>query len=541
MSIKEYYMENAAGCFGSTAVWMKIRTSRLGTLVGIVIMLVLIGVGCELGTVSAPSTSGGSEGSITEEPVDPVPNDDIDDDGVANDVDVDDDGDGLIEIHDLVMLNAIRHDLDGRYYDDEADDGEGNEGDATGCPSAGCRGYELVRSLDFADDGSYPDGIIESAWRPNQGNLGAGDNAGWEPINDGTSNPFGATFDGNGHTISNLYIRAMLVQISNQNTSGLFSKISFGATVRNLRLEDANVHGKPTADNMTGILVGQNTGTIVSVHVTGNVYGKENYDGIGGLAGENQGTITGSSAIAQVYGGGRADYVGGLVGENLGDIVASFSSGAVYGGEGNDYVGGLAGSNSEGVIGNYSQSAVYGDEGNDGVGGLLGMNEAYVAANYATGNSDGGNGGNDAVGGLVGYNYGTITANYATGEASNGTDLGALIGNNGLNPDSGIHYSHAFGTPTTALGRGSGGTVLPTGVTGAAYLSDDPDTDEYVGSAWNDADNYTLNAWDFRDPGQAPVLRYSDYDGSSTVYRCAGDANNGRFIVPNCGTVLAGQ
>ena len=48
---------------------------------------------------------------------------DADGDRVANDVDVDDDNDGLIEINFLEDLDYVRHDLAGTSYDDEADDG----------------------------------------------------------------------------------------------------------------------------------------------------------------------------------------------------------------------------------------------------------------------------------------------------------------------------------------------------------------------------------------------------------------------------------
>lgn len=552
MNTNKYDMSKVAGSLRSPAARKgTIFCQCTAVLVGMGIAF--LSVGCALGEVATLSTSNDNGttnnsddkngGSGVEGQTDTLPTDDIDSDDVANAIDVDDDGDGLIEIHDLVMLSAIRYDLDGTHYDDEADDGIGNEGDATGCPSAGCSGYELARSLDFTDDGSYPDDIVESAWRPNQGNLGAGDNAGWEPIG-ASSSSFSAIFDGNGHTVSNLYIRILSTQSGSNIVSGLFGTIAFRGTVRNIRLADANVYGKATAYNKAGILAGQNMGKIISSHATGNIYGQAEQDGIGGLVGENQGAIIGSGAAAQVYGGGRDDYVGGLVGENLGDIIASFSSGAVHGGEGADYVGGLTGGNSEGIISSYSQAATYGDGGDDKVGGLIGINESYVAGSYATGDSDGGSGNSDAVGGFAGYNYGTINANYSSGAASNGVHLGALVGDNGLNPTSGIRYSYAFDASTTVVGRGSAGTALPTGVTNAADLTSDPDAAGYAGASWDSASSQTLGAWDFRGASQTPVVQYSDYDGTATgaaVYRCVETAGDARFVIPHCGTAIAGQ
>ena len=55
--------------------------------------------------------------------------------------------------------------------------------------------------------------------------------AGWTPIGSG-DNPFQVSFDGNGHTISNLYIN------SGDGGKGLFGKIASGSEVKNLRLAD---------------------------------------------------------------------------------------------------------------------------------------------------------------------------------------------------------------------------------------------------------------------------------------------------------------
>ena len=108
--------------------------------------------------------------------------------------DIDDDGNGLIEICDLEGLNAMRHQLDG-----------------TGCYEGGvseCKGYELKKNLDFNDEASYSNATDhKSQWTTG---------AGWEPIGSST-NPFTAIFEGNSHTISNLMINR-----SNTNRIGLF-------------------------------------------------------------------------------------------------------------------------------------------------------------------------------------------------------------------------------------------------------------------------------------------------------------------------------
>ena len=84
---------------------------------------------------------------------------DTDGDEVPDVDDVDDDNDGLIEIHDLDMFNHIQYSLAGTSYKTGADATDNREGapeDATDdCTTATesfylC-GYELARDLDFAE------------------------------------------------------------------------------------------------------------------------------------------------------------------------------------------------------------------------------------------------------------------------------------------------------------------------------------------------------------------------------------------------------
>ena len=115
---------------------------------------------------------------------------------VAQSADYDTDDDGLIEISNLEQLDAIRYDTNG----DDAADIAGNRSvyarlfsgisHMTGCPSGGCKGYELTRSLDFDDTSSYASGAVNSHWTTGSG---------WYPVDE-----CNAIFEGNGYTISNL-------------------------------------------------------------------------------------------------------------------------------------------------------------------------------------------------------------------------------------------------------------------------------------------------------------------------------------------------
>ena len=126
-------------------------------------------------------------------------------------------------------------------------------------------------------------------------------NGNWNPIgwyqnaaqlSGNVSNSFKGTFDGDGHTISDLKI----VNISkNLQNVGLFGVLD-GAVVKNLVIEDARVYGY----NHVGILAGQIKGesVITDVTVEGTAAANTSSGGyasdaaVGGLAGKIFGSIT---------------------------------------------------------------------------------------------------------------------------------------------------------------------------------------------------------------------------------------------------------
>ena len=140
-------------------------------------------------------------------------------------------------------------------------------------------GYELMNNLDFEDangDGTADD---KSIWA--EGASGAGVSGavaeGWAPIgyhNSSTDRAYyTATFDGRGHTISNLYINR-----SGTRYVGLFGVLGTEGNVRNLGIEGGSVTGR----NQVGGLVGWNDGTISACYATGNASGT---DWVGGFVG----------------------------------------------------------------------------------------------------------------------------------------------------------------------------------------------------------------------------------------------------------------
>ena len=150
-----------------------------------------------------------------------------------------------VEIHDWHDLDAVRNGLDGDYI--------------------------LMNDLTPADDG-YDDHASETA----------NDGKGWLPIGD-DEDRFTGSFDGQGYTISDLYIDR-----PNTYYVGLFGYTDTDSVVENIG---------------------------VVVNITGDGFF------VGGLVGRNAGGVSDSYATGNITGEG--DYVAGLVGRNDGDVVDS--------------------------------------------------------------------------------------------------------------------------------------------------------------------------------------------------------------------------
>ena len=251
-----------------------------------------------------------------------------DEDAVDQAVDIDKDGDGLIEICDLEGLNEMRYVLNGSGYRTSPTDTINR----TGCPSGGnCSGFELTKDLDFTNDDSYRTTANRVIYTVS--NYDDDDDSGWQPIGN-LDNSFSTRFEGNGHTISNLMINR------STNDIGLFGVTVATANIANIGLLDVRI----TGGRRVGGLVARNfNGSIANSYVTGSVSGNIN---VGGLVGTNDGFIMNSYATGSVSGN---DGVGGLAGGNGRSITNSYATGSV---SGNDRVGGLVGGNGLGLITN---------------------------------------------------------------------------------------------------------------------------------------------------------------------------------------------
>ena len=332
--------------------------------------------------------------------------------------------------------------------------------------------YALGRNIDAS---------ITGTWN----SYGNGSFGGFRPIGEpqptplgsgGTSTPFTGIFDGQGRTISSLYIDQGYGLNPTPSLEGSYVGL-FGATnhatVRNLTLANLYVEG----DEVIGGLIGQAVaGSVTNVSVAGSVvgYGIE----IGGLIGQDLGVaVANASSSAKVSGlSTSSSIVGGLIGDvgiyyaspTLGasgptidpSIVNSSATGSVTG---PTEVGGLVGIlGSGGIQGSYSTATVAGLDFTSlgvtsrDVGGLVGYNQGAIQSSYATGAVTGA----ANAGGLVGTNNATITASYATGEvggtATFGGQAGGLVGDN----KGAINASYATGAVSVSESGGLAGGLV---------------------------------------------------------------------------------
>ena len=198
---------------------------------------------------------------------------------------------------------------------------------------------------------------------------------GWIPIGT-TATSFTGAYNGDGYTISNLFINSTA-----NNYQGLFGYVDNSSTIiNNLGVLNVNITGGRWIGGLVGGLL---YGSISNSYSTGNITGSVM---VGGLVGEfGGGSISNCYSTVNVTGTGYS--TGGLVGT----------------------------SNSPGntISNSYSTGNVTGIS---SVGGLVGQNYATVSNCYSTGNVTRSSGTDTEFGGFIGmHDQGTITNSYSTG------------------------------------------------------------------------------------------------------------------------------
>lgn len=172
----------------------------------------------------------------------------------------------------------------------------------------------------------------------------------WTPIGN-KDNPFLGTFDGNGKTVSGVYI-----EYRGDNADlGLFGYLGEGGVIKNVGVEDSYVGVAVGYGADVGGVCGYNSfsSSISNSYNTGSVTGGDDAK-VGGVCGSSNGFISNSYNIGSVEGTGTAALVGGVCGKNddarVGSKISNcYNAGSVEGVE-SAQVGGVCGYNKDDVL-----------------------------------------------------------------------------------------------------------------------------------------------------------------------------------------------
>ena len=361
--------------------------------------------------------------------------------------------------------------------------------------------------------------------------LDSGQPVSWTPIgniiDEEAPDSFGytGTFNGDGHTISGLYIAG------DDNDQGLFGYLDQGGIVQNL-----TVSGTVSGGWYVGGVVGRNDGTVKNCYNTGAVSGSGWC--VGGVVGKNNGgTVENCYNTGAVNSSGNR--VGGVVGDNGGTVKNCYNTDAVN--SSGDRVGGVVGYNSRIVENCHNIGAVSGS--GNYVGGVVGDNRYGSVKNcYNTGSVTGVSGSSDYVGGVVGFNSGPVKNCYNTGTVSDGTTSGGVVGKNSGSGTSAIVENCYFlqGTAESGIGENVGsGDATATEKDDTAFHSgevawrlQDGQAEDQITPVWGQnlmkepKDNYPqLRAFDADTPQVYKVAFMNDSEEHDAKY-----ANNGMTV-----------
>lgn len=323
----------------------------------------------------------------------------------------------------------------------------------------------------------------------------------WTPIGNNTL-AFKGTFDGNGHTISNLSV------VSTDGYAGLFGKVQNGY-VHDLIINNASI---TSSGNYAGVLGGHFSDTTVKdITIKGDV------------------EVTGLS---------KAAYVGGAIGHFDGKANTNYypqSIGKVYvegfvSSDTGKYVGGVIGNISGASAGEISSKANVISNGDD-IGGLFGRMSSVtlddvISYGDVTGKSN--------VGGIAGEMSSSVSKSifaygYVQGKSASSANLGGLFGSTSGGE---THYAFAYnrsienGAPATS-GKAFGtlssttkytfimvyndiqGTSHSTGVTGTMTKADLVSMAKYKRSGIK-----FDNVWGIIDGKSVPYLIFAPFNSS---------------------------
>ena len=267
----------------------------------------------------------------------------------------------------------------------------------------------------------------------------------WTPIGKDSYQPFMGVFDGNDHTISNIYINS---DVDDENL-GLFGYISTdgsnGGVIQYLRIESGTITSQGRYSALGGVVGEINGGTVSECYNNSRITCND-HSSVGGITG----LISGNGAVKYCdnYGSieaGSDCSVGGIAGRSNGNTSYCTNIASVTGVDSSTtetmFVGGIIGWLGQDSIVKYcSNNGSYGSTISGGnaarVGGVVGYSSDGVVTSCSSedgmikcGTSNT-NGSIPYAGGVVGYTDGNIDDCYNTSSIAGGAyaDIGGVTG-----------------------------------------------------------------------------------------------------------------
>lgn len=281
---------------------------------------------------------------------------------------------------------------------------------------------------------------------------------GWNPIGDllTSDKSFKGTFDGNGHTITNLKIN------TNNDIGALFAELE-GGTIKNVGITNIDIIGGDNVTGVSGLVAQVFGGEIDNCYTVGNIYSTEG--AASGLAIEAMENSTITSCYSSCNLQTKTGSASGLVAQvNDSTITSCYSTGNVKISVGGEFKAGLVC-----IMENSSLTSCYSTGNLDGEtfygGGLVGQAiSSSITSCYSTSNVSLSLG----AGGLVGMSIDTsISSCYTTGNVE-GLVSGGLIG--GIGATNEVLSCYSTGNVTGVIGSSYTATVG--GLIGIVDISD---------------------------------------------------------------------
>lgn len=285
---------------------------------------------------------------------------------------------------------------------------------------------EIISLDSLTSTDSFPE--TDTVYKELQENENLGSTPGFIQIGRTEDKTFKGVFDGNNHTLSNVYINTFAI-LGNENirqSTGIFGYND--GYICNLKVDKINIKLLSYKDNSNnanynnqkvGVLAGINNGTIYNCETNGEyIYNYSGYINFGGIAYVNNNKIKkcnvkGTTNISAYYGNvggivssnnqngivercdsyldlcGNIQYAGGIVGFNQGNISYCENYANKMSGNSSQYVGGIVGINVDGSItycNNYCTNATSISK---SFGGIVGFNRSETAIdNCNNGNTE---------------------------------------------------------------------------------------------------------------------------------------------------------